>query len=187
MKTTLNEILEHDPCGQESEGRTGFSKLLKCLDKTKADDEPLEFETILKSNGIKDAVWCLRVLDYNGRRLFQADVAESVLHIFGQKYPDDDRPRKAIEAARNPELTTGELSDAANAAYAAYAAAHAAAYAAAHAANEAANGAAYAAAHAALAALAPHAAPQRKDKWNEIETLFTQHFCTHTEPRKANA
>ncbi len=33
-------------------------------------------------------------------RLFAADCAERVLHIFEHDHPDDDRPRKAIEAAR---------------------------------------------------------------------------------------
>jgi hypothetical protein len=34
-------------------------------------------------------------------RLFAADCAEHVLHIFEKKFPMDDRPRKAIQAARN--------------------------------------------------------------------------------------
>lgn len=33
-------------------------------------------------------------------RLFAADCAERVLHVFESQYPDDDRPRKAIETAR---------------------------------------------------------------------------------------
>jgi hypothetical protein len=34
-------------------------------------------------------------------RLYAADVAEDVLEFFEQKYPDDDRPRLAIQAARD--------------------------------------------------------------------------------------
>lgn len=34
------------------------------------------------------------------QRLFAADCAEAVLHIFEAELPDDDRPRKAIAAAR---------------------------------------------------------------------------------------
>ena len=34
-------------------------------------------------------------------RLFAADCAEHVLHIYEKQYPDDDRPRKAIQAARD--------------------------------------------------------------------------------------
>ena len=59
--------------------------------------------------------------------------AESVLIHFESRYPDDNRPRKAIEAAKL-YLTA----NAANAANAAYAAAYAAAYDAAYAAYDAA-------------------------------------------------
>ena len=76
---------------------------------------------------------------------FAADCAARVLPIFEAKFPDDDRPRKAIEAAR---LGAAD----ADAAHAAYAAANAA-----HAADAAAN-AAYAAAAAADAAHAADAA-----------------------------
>ena len=109
-------------------------------------------------------------------RLFAVDCAEHVLPIWTANYPDDDRPAKAIEAARRFAL--GEISEdaaratanaaayaandaaayAANAAaYAAYAAANAAANAAAYAAYAAANAAANAAAYAAYAANAANA------------------------------
>ena len=83
-------------------------------------------------------------------RLFAADCAEHVLYLFEEKYPDDDRPRKAIQSARDfandsiSAYATNAAADAANAAAnAAYATADAAAYAAANAAY-----AAYAAANA---------------------------------------
>lgn len=56
LTTTLAAIRSHTPCQQ------GWEKLLSSLGKTKADDEPLLFETILDSNGIDDALWCLRTL-----------------------------------------------------------------------------------------------------------------------------
>jgi hypothetical protein len=34
-------------------------------------------------------------------RLFAADCAEHVLHLYEQEYPNDDRPRAAIKAARD--------------------------------------------------------------------------------------
>lgn len=98
-------------------------------------------------------------------RLFAADCAERVLPLFLVKRPNDDRPAKAIEAARR--LARGEISvdDAAatRAAYAAYAADTADATHAAYAAADAyAPYAAYAAdaasAHAASAADAAYAA-----------------------------
>ena len=94
---------------------------------------------------------------------FAADCAERVLGLFEAKFPDDDRPRKAIEAARaciadpTPEnrAAAGAAAGAAGAAWdAAYDAG--AAWAAANAANAA--GAANAAAYAAYAANAANAA-----------------------------
>jgi hypothetical protein len=64
-------------------------------------------------------------------RLFAADCAERALHIFERDHPNDDRPRKAIEAARL--FAEGKIDAAAGAAAraAAWAAAGAAARAAA--------------------------------------------------------
>ena len=80
-------------------------------------------------------------------RLFAADCAESVLPNYESKYPDDARPRKAIQAARdyaNGKIGVEELSAARSAAdYAAY---YAADYAARSAAYSAARSAAYSAA-----------------------------------------
>ena len=54
--TTLNKIRDAHPCEE------GWTKLLRHLDKTKADDEPLALLTILESNGLDDALWCVRTL-----------------------------------------------------------------------------------------------------------------------------
>lgn len=62
MITTLNKIRELSPCAE------GWAKLLKHLNKTKADDEPIRLLTILDSNGLDDAIWCMRAVDgANGR------------------------------------------------------------------------------------------------------------------------
>ena len=113
------------------------------------------------------------------------DCAELSLHIFEEKYPDDKRPRMALDVTRkwaNGEATDNELkkaADAADAAYAAYAA-YAAAYAAhaAHAAYAAAYAAhaAYAAAHAAYAAYAAYAADARKGTLKQCADIFRKHF-----------
>jgi hypothetical protein len=94
MITTLLQIKEWQPC------KPGWEKLLNHLE---ADEEEFSIKTILESNGIKDAVWALRAVNGKDKeiRLFAADVAESVLHIYENKYPNDDRPRKAIQAARD--------------------------------------------------------------------------------------
>jgi hypothetical protein len=115
ITTTLSAIRKHSPC------EDGWENLLKYLGKTKADDEPLKFSTIVESNGVDDALWCLRSLgeDHYGKiRLLAADCAESVLHIYEKEFPNDDRPRNAIEAARgfaNGKITEEELIAAAGA------------------------------------------------------------------------
>lgn len=55
-------------------------------------------------------------------RLFAADCAEHVLHLFEDKYPEDKRPRQDIETARrcaNGKATKEELAAARDAAWAA--------------------------------------------------------------------
>jgi hypothetical protein len=106
----------------------------------------------LKNITQKDKIWvALRLIPQAKLRFAAADIAESVLDIYEAKYPNDNRPRLAIEAARN-----GSADDA-RAAYAARAAYDAAAAAAAAAAHDAAY-AAHAAARAAHAAYAAYAA-----------------------------
>ena len=51
---------------------------------------------------VREARLLHRVSTWSERtaRLFAADCAEHVLHLFEEEYPNDNRPRKAIEAAR---------------------------------------------------------------------------------------
>ena len=165
MNTTLNEIREQSPC------HDGWQKLLSHLGKTKADDDLITFKTILESNGIEDAVWCLRTLSYKDQCLFRADVAESVLHIF-EKRSGSDAPRKAIQAVRDYHDGLIGLNELRSKRAAADAAAYTASYTASYAAADAAY--AYAVAAAAAAGAATTAG---KDKWAEIEQLFIKHFC----------
>jgi hypothetical protein len=109
-------------------------------------------------------------------RLFACRVAEDVLPIYEREYPDDDRPRKAIETARryaNGEATDSELAAARAAARAAAWAVRAAAGAvrdAAWAAAGAAADAAWAAANAAWAADAAAAREKYTDwLWEMLE------------------
>jgi hypothetical protein len=60
--------------------------------------------------------------DHSSLALWAADCAEHALPYFEEKYPKDDRPRKAIEAARawtRGEIRVGEARAAAVAAHAA--------------------------------------------------------------------
>ena len=163
MKTTLNKIREHNPCAR------GWEKLLKHLGKTQADDEPISIATILDSNGLQDALWCLRAVEGCDKeiRLFAVWCASQVQHLM-----KDQRSIDALDVAEryaNGEATEEELEiarEAANAAYTAAArdaawAVSAAAYyarAADSAAMAAARDAAWAAAASAASAAALYAA-----------------------------
>ena len=132
MKTTLREL---------KEVISNYNKLTSNLDTDNLDTEVTILQ-VLDSNGIKDAVRALKTQDYKDYCLFLANVAESVLHLFEEKYPNDQRPRKCIEGIRL--WYAGEISDkeldklredvstaaaayvGVSAAYAAYAAAYAA-------------------------------------------------------------
>jgi len=102
----MKDIRAADPC------EDGWEKLLEHMGKTRTDAKHDETEfslaVVLESNGIGDALWVLDNVLQNRRicSLFAADCAESVLHIFEAAYPNDDRPRKAIAVARNPNATS---------------------------------------------------------------------------------
>jgi hypothetical protein len=150
IKTTFTALRKAEACTE------GYRKLAKHLGGiTKyGKNTPIPVSVILNSNGLNDALWVLRNAASGDVKpvvvQWACDCAERVLSIWETKYPDDSRPRDAINAARawlaNP---CGETRQAAYAAYVAYgirAAARAAAYAA-----DAARAAAYAAERAAYA------------------------------------
>ena len=159
---SIREIQKYNPCYSDEEMQV-------LIDKVGIDTE-LTLKQILNEVGIKDAVWCLRVLDYKDVCLFNADVAESVLYIFEEKYTDDKRPRKAIEGIRkchNGEITDSELKSLSDAAHAA-----------AHAAYDTSAYSAYSAvAYAASYADAAYAyAATRRTQGKVTEELFIKHF-----------
>jgi hypothetical protein len=134
------------------------------IDKYRPCDAALEYlEPQLESNNDAVAVlerliakemydWAwwgmVRCLNTDNARLWAIYCAEAVLPIFEANYPNDNRPRLAVEEAKN-NTVTDEIARAANiaasyvanvsgasyASYAAYYAAYAAHYAAYHAAN----------------------------------------------------
>lgn len=116
--TTLNAIRAHHPCGIRRNDTDGFRKLLNHLGKTEPDDEPLSFLTILDSNGLDDALWCLRALPAewdNAIRLLVCDLVEPAM-----KYTTDPRSQTAVDTARRfarGEATEEELAAACDAAW----------------------------------------------------------------------
>ncbi len=103
MNIKLEDIKSHKPC------ISGWQKLIRSLDRRTEGDVSLSH--ILDSNGIEDAIWCLRTLPYRDQCLFRADVAELVVHLC-----NDEKPRQAIAAIRQwhkGEINDQELADAA--------------------------------------------------------------------------
>jgi len=128
MKTTLNQIRDESPCAD------GWKKLLTHLGKTQADDEALSILTILESNGLDDALWCLQAVTGHDReiRLYAVWCARQVQHLM-----TDKRSLDALDVAERYAngLATDEELAAARAA--AWAAARAASFAAGSAASDA--------------------------------------------------
>lgn len=110
LYTTLNKIRNKYPC------ESGWEQLLKHLGKTKADDEQLSFKTILESNGILDAIWCLRSVEGYDReiRLFAVSCARRVEHLdrTGQAKKAND----IAERFANGLCTIDELNEASDSA-----------------------------------------------------------------------
>ena len=165
MKTTLNKIREHSPCTD------GWQQLLAYLGKTKADDEEISILTILDSNGLQDALWCLRAVEGKDKeiRLFAVWCARQAQHLM-----TDQRSLDALDVAEryaNGEATQYELNAARSAGVAAMDAAEAARAAATNAARAAAMAAATAAGEAAgsawSAAAARAAAESASAAWGD--------------------
>jgi len=175
LYTTLNKIREISPC------EDGWKILLTHLNKTKADDEQLDFKTIIEAIGIEDTLWCLKTQEFKDYYKFCTRVAYSVLPLFEEEHPEDKRPRLGIEAVEKfmkGEINIKELekaiSDAAAAVWSACAAARAAYAAGAAGAAAAAARAAYTAGAAAHAAEAAAHAAAEQAKWKEIEQIFVE-------------
>lgn len=110
LYTTLNKIRNKYPC------ESGWEQLLKHLGKTKADDEQLSFKTILESNGLDDAIWCLKSVEGHDReiRLFALACARRVEHLdrTGQAKKTND----IAERFANGLCTIDELNEASDSA-----------------------------------------------------------------------
>jgi hypothetical protein len=161
MVTSLEKLKDADACVDR------YAHLRRALGKGFAMTSDLTLIRILELNGIDDALWALdNAVDGGGKicRLFAADCAEHVLHIFLKVRPNDSRPADAIKAARS--YARGEIGAAAGAA--AWDAAGAAAWAAARAAAwDAAGDAAWAAAGAAAWDAAWDAARAVEQRWQK--------------------
>ena len=103
ITTTLNHIRDNHPCTE------GWTNLLSGLGKTKGDDEPLAYATILRINGFDDALWCMRAEPQHANlwRMFAVRCARKVEHLM-----TDQRSRDALDVAErhaNGQATDDEL------------------------------------------------------------------------------
>lgn len=133
MMTTLNKIRAHSPC------REGWYRLLRHLGKTAADDEPLPITAALESNGLDDALWCLRAVEGHAReiRLYVVWCGKQVRHLMTD--PGSLTALDVAERHAHGTASDAELREAREAALAAYLAAWRAAAAAEQAADAAAH------------------------------------------------
>lgn len=116
LTTTLRELKNHH--ARDSR----YMVLTESLggEKNYGLDTELTLLQIRESNGLADAIWALRASNKPElARFIAADFAEHVLDIFEKKYPNDKRPRLAIEAARMKKLDGDKAKKAADAAAAA--------------------------------------------------------------------
>ena len=189
LYTTFRKLHEYRACTE------GYAKLVRFLGGVAkyGKDTPIPLDKIIESNGLQDTIWTFRATIEPSEDLlieFACRCAEHVLHFYEDKYPDDKRPRKAIEAARvciidksSAARAAGDAAwaaawaagDARDAAWAAAWDARDAAWAAARAAGDAAWAAAWAAGDARDAAWAAAwdagAAGDAEEKW-QTETLL---------------
>ena len=134
--TTLKRIKKLDPCSDELE------VLYEVIGKDFPEDKEIYFADLIKANvDIDYVMWGLQATPKKQKKqvecllaAFACDCAERVLPFFEKQYPDDKRPRNAIEITR--QWLRGEVTAAAWAA--AWAAARDAARDAARAASRAA-------------------------------------------------
>jgi hypothetical protein len=98
LTTSLYRLRKFHAC------ESRYSHLGSALGEDYGDKTPINLLRILEANGVEDCLWALCATDQNCdmvARLMAADFAEGVLPLYEQRYPNDTRPRAAIQAARD--------------------------------------------------------------------------------------
>jgi hypothetical protein len=120
---TVNDVMSWEPCYIEDFGEDKARMMITDLF---AGRETLTVIDMLRLDiPAQDRLWAVLredCVDDRTLRLFACDCAERVLPLYEAEYPDDDRPRKAIETARryaDGQATEDELAAARAAARAA--------------------------------------------------------------------
>jgi len=92
----LEDIRANRPCID------GWKKLIRALDRTTG---PITLGQVYESNGYVDALWCLRCIPFEEYKLWLVETVETVLPIFEAAYPNDKRPKAALEAIKSDSVT----------------------------------------------------------------------------------
>ena len=100
LNTTFALAHKHRACFES------YRKMADALGGIKeyGEDTPIPLDKILEVCGIQDTIWALRCTIEPSKNIpieFACRCAEHILYFYEDKYPDDKRPRRAIEAARN--------------------------------------------------------------------------------------
>lgn len=106
LTTTLARIRSHSPC------KSGYTRLARSLGGVRAygADTPINLLAILDANGVQDMLWCLRATIEDSRAVaaqLAIEFATQALPSFEARQPNNDRPRRAIQAAR--EYLAGKI------------------------------------------------------------------------------
>lgn len=117
LTTSFEKLKEADAC------KDRYRHLAEALGGITAygDTTPITIEQIIEHNGLNDALWAfIAVNETDEAKGIAIELvcacAEQCLDVFEKEYPEDKRPRQAIEAARKfqaGEISEDELNDAA--------------------------------------------------------------------------
>jgi len=116
LYTTLQLLKKENVC------EDGMKTLKASLPKGHRVNALISLDHILANCGIYHAIWALRATTVNcdrQARFMTIDFGESTLHIFEELYPEEERPRLALVAAKKflqGKITAEEMYSAAAAA-----------------------------------------------------------------------
>ena len=96
LTTTLTRLNRHVPC------LSGMLAIEMAMGWDFDPDEEINLVTCLECNGFSDTLWAMRATGQDATMVAvetAIGLAGAVLHLFESEFPDDKRPRRAIEAA----------------------------------------------------------------------------------------
>jgi len=107
MLITLNQLEVWSACEE------GYDRVVAVVGENYDKEKPIKLFDLVDGCEVSDIFWAFEEIDLTeeqerGLRLMACDFAERVLPIFEKERPDDDRPRLAIQAAR--DFASGKIS-----------------------------------------------------------------------------